>query len=473
MRTQALVVLAACLLLGGCRKSGGGAQFAAGIVQPPTTFVWSGALTPTSIRIVAGLRAASDSVRLRLDPEPDTLRGTVSDAFTLAPGGAVITAALDHLTPGVQYAYSFEAGGEVLLEGTFRTPEAGPFSFGVAASGCSSTGSNRPVFEAIRERDPLFFLHLGDMHYTNIAVNQPDVFRRAYGRVLRAPRQAALYADTPIAYVWDDHDFGPNDSDRTAPGREAAWEVYRELVPHYSLPAEGPIYQAFTVGRVRFILTDLRSMRDPKTDGERTIMGAEQKAWFERELLAANRRFPLIVWVSTVPWIADASPQADHWGGFATERREIADFIADNSVEGLVILAGDGHMVAMDDGTNSDYTTDGDGPAIPVIHAAALDRNGSEKGGPYSEGAYPVPSAFPPHPGQWVWMEVTDDDGPEVCATWTGLRTASSSTETDEVVSWGRCFAAPLLVERSADSAVADSLVRDQQPTIAVSLSAP
>jgi hypothetical protein len=45
-------------------------------------------------------------------------------------------------------------------------------------------------------------------------------------------------------------------------------------------------------------------------------------------------------------------------------------------------------MLGIDDGSNADYSTGG-GAAFPVMHAAALDRPGSLKGGPYSEGAYP------------------------------------------------------------------------------------
>ncbi len=446
MLSRSLLV-ALLLASAGCREPGGGARLAASVVQPPAAFAWSGSLTPTSVRLVAGLRTSSDSTTLRLTSEAGP--GARSDGFAVAPGGAVVAAQVEGLRPGARYAYAFESDGALLQEGTFRTPERGPFSFEVAVAGCAVTGSNRPVFDAIREADPLFLLHVGDMHYLDIAVDHPDAFRQGYGRVLRAPRQAALFRSTPIAYVWDDHDFGPNDSDRTAPGRAAAWRVYRELVPHYPLSSDGAVYQAFTIGRVRFILTDLRSMRDPPgVEGARTMLGAEQKAWFKRELLAAADRHALTVWVSTVPWIAPPSAGADHWGGFAAERREIAHFLADAGIENLVIVSGDAHMLAIDDGTSSDYTG-GRGAPIPVLQAAPLDQTGSAKGGPYSEGAHPNPSTFPPHPGQWATMAVRDDGGPEVCLDWTGHRTRRSA-ETSEVVRWGRCFATAAAVPTPA-----------------------
>src|SRR5439155_15249023 len=164
--------------------------------------------------------------------------------------------------------------------------------------------------------------------------------------------------------------YGGNNSSRTAASHSAARSVYEEYVPHYPLPAgkgDNPIYQAFTAGRVRFILTDLRSERTPDTDKDtpqKTMMGAKQKAWFKQELLSAKNKYPLIFWVSTVPWIGQAGvyvypmetnvdglvepvkllPRAqqvfnfpnrdpdrdDYWAGFAFERREIADFIKQN-----------------------------------------------------------------------------------------------------------------------------------------------
>ncbi|MGH8973572.1 MAG: alkaline phosphatase D family protein, partial [Acidimicrobiia bacterium] len=83
----------------------------------------------------------------------------------------------------------------------------------------------------------------------------------------------------------------------------------------------------------------------------------------------------------------------DTWGGYAAERRQIADTIASRGIRNLVMVSGDAHMVAIDDGTNSDFATGGGG-GFPVLHAAALDRRGRVKGGPYSHGTFPGPGRF-------------------------------------------------------------------------------
>jgi alkaline phosphatase D len=251
----------------------------------------------------------------------------------------------------------------------------------------------------------------------------------AYDQVLISPVQALLYRFVPLVYMWDDHDFAGNNSDHRAASRAAARYVYEEYVPHYDTPAgqrNVPIYQSFSVGRTKFVLTDLRSERDEvsKPDGpNKSMLGAAQKAWFKRELLAAKGRYPLIFWVSTVPWIGNAgvnyypinggvtgfihqtntalfkrNPATaednrnvwnndDFWGAFTYERREIADFIRDNHITGVCILHGDAHMLAADDGRHSDYSTGG-GVRFPVMAAAPLDQDSSIKGGPYSQGVY-------------------------------------------------------------------------------------
>jgi hypothetical protein len=280
-------------------------------------------------------------------------------------------------------------------------------SFRVALGSCARTGSNGAVFDAIAAEDPLMYLALGDLHYSNIESSSIDPFLSAYDRVLTSPGQSALYRSTPVAYIWDDHDYGPDDAGASAPGRRAAREAYRRTVPHYPVVAgDAAINQAFTIGRVRFVVTDSRSEQD-----ETTMLGDEQLEWLIDELTTSSRTHAVVVWANSVPWIAAAVPGADGWAGHADERRRIADAIATAGIDNLVMVSGDAHMVAIDDGSNSDYSTDG-GAGFPVLHAAALDRPGNVKGGPYSEGAFPGG-------GQYGLLDI-DDRGSEVTVTLTG-----------------------------------------------------
>lgn len=374
--------------------------------------MWSGAITPTSARVNGRIDHDSTAVRLLISINPDLSNPLTSDfqtAFFLF-NRRMVTLLINGLQPGTPYYYVVESNGNVdtTAVGRLKTPMDGPFPFTFAFASCAETGSNHSIFTIIRQHEPLFYLNMGDLHYRDIGVNDRDVFRQAYDDLLAQPNQAALYRDVPFVYMWDDHDYGPNDSDTAAPGREAARLTYQEYVPHYPLAAgsgDVAIYQAFTIGRVRFILTDTRSARTLKSaadDADKSMMGAQ----------GIN---PVIVWVSTSPWIADPPGSGDdNWAGYATERRELADFVEANGIEGLVMLSGDVHMVAIDDGRHNRYSSSG-ARGFPVMQAAPLDRTNATylSDNIYSEGQ------FPGH-NQFGLMTVTDDGGPVVRVRWSG-----------------------------------------------------
>ncbi len=417
-------------------------------------WVWSGAVTTDGATVKARVPGG----------RPVRLLASVAEDFSdpLVSQPALPSTALDHvvsvrlgrLLPDTVYHYAWTAGGagdalevaDLSHRGRFRTFPEVPASFTVAFGSCARTGSSHPVWDVLRAAEPLLFLHMGDFHYEDVASRRRAPYRRAYSASLAAPRQSRFYRSTPVAYVWDDHDFGGNNADARSPGRRAVRLVYQEMVPHYPLPAgsgDVPIQQSFSIGRLRFVLSDLRSERSPvaSPDGPgKTTMGAAQKAWWKEQMLAARDAGELVVWVSTIPWIGDAGASRDGWGHYAHERRELAAFLAERRIAGrLVMLSGDAHMLAIDDGSHSGYAPGG-GAGFPVMQAAALDRNGSVKGGPYSEGTFPNVRRGDLETGQFGVMTVRDAGGGEVCIDWSGRRVEPLTSEVTELLRWGRCF---------------------------------
>ncbi len=396
-------------------------------------WIWSGAVTDTSATVVARVDASeadAEEITLLVTADGDT--SPIAVAVAQADDERIVRWQLTGLEPSTSYDYQVEVDGdpdEGRGDGSFRTFAAGPQSFTVAFASCARTGSSGIVYDAIRDMRPDLYIAAGDIHYGNLAENDVGLFLHYYGRVLTAASQAALYADVPIAYVWDDHDYGPNDADSQSPSREAARTAYSEAVPHYPQPAGdgGAVYQAFTVGRVRFVMTDTRSERT-----DTSMLGSTQLAWLEGELRRSGPEHALVVWVNPDPWIAPDDPARDDWGAYAAERRQIADVIAEVGTRNFVMLSGDAHMVALDDGTNSNYSTTGDpGAGFPVLHAAALDRPGNVKGGPYSDGAFPGS-------GQFGTVTVVDDGGDELV-----VELAGHTWEGDTLVDWTTTFTVP------------------------------
>ena len=391
---------------------------------------WSGAITTTGARVNARMSRADTDARLAISGDEAFTEVTFFEPAASHETSQIAAFHVNGLSPGAIYYYAIEIDSDLDLDrsGRFQTFPEAPESFSFVFSACANTGSNHRVFEHILGEDPLFFMNIGDLHYRDIAVNNPDLFRDAFNTVFAAQRQSDLYRNVPLIYMWDDHDYGPNDSDRNSPGRLAALQVYREYIPHYPFPhpeADAPIDQSFSVGRARFIMSDLRSQRDPKnaTDNEnKRMMSEQQLAWLKSEMLAAKAAKQAIFWISSVPWIQARTHGSDMWGGYSTQRAEIATFLAENEIENVVILAADAHMLAADDGTNTNYSGDPDAAPIRVLMAAALDRPGSVKGGPYSAGTFPNQSGQ----GQYGYVTVTDH-GESLDVQFSGRSIASST----------------------------------------------
>lgn len=360
------------------------------------------------------------------------------------------------LSAKTPYRYGFEFTDNRFVDsvGMFSTfPEENTASDFTIAFSCGNKFyegetaqmvANDTIFDVIKNTRPLLFIHTGDFHYADLHVNDYNLYKAAYESRLTG-RQAELYKQVPLFYIWDDHDYGDNNSSKYNEGKPAVHKLYRDYFPHYDLAGNDttPIYQAFTIGRVRFIATDLRTESDPGASSnpnigkrnipgiivengeyrlpdipEKTMLGEKQKAWFKQELLHAKDKYALIVWISTRPWIGSGEPD-DRWWGYSYERRELARFIHDNEITNLCMIAGDMHGVAIDDGRHNGYymdtttagyfeTTEANG--FPVFHAASLTSGGSVKGGPYSHGVNAGSQQF-------GIMKITDN-GESVLVQW-------------------------------------------------------
>jgi chitodextrinase len=321
------------------------------------------------------------------------------------------------------YYYGVEVNGTLQTagRGQFKTfPTSGSATnFTCAFASCSDSYSNSTIFNTIKSYNPAFFIHMGDFHYDNISTNDINLYRNAYNNVLAQPNRASFHANVPTIYMWDDHDFG-NDvtangdgNNKNFVGLSAAHAAYRERVPHYTLAgnAQEPIYQTFVYGRIRFIILDIHTAKDRYTDADssaKTMLGATQKAWLKNQLIQPE---PVKVIVNGQPWI-DTANDDDNWTYYATERKEIMDYIKTNNLmDKVMMFSGDMHAIAIDDGTNNTFATGG-GKGFPVFQAAPLDQNPTSKGGPYLYGPYQ-------NNGQFGLMSVTDN-GSTISVQWTG-----------------------------------------------------
>lgn len=382
--------------------------------------LWTGDVATDSLTAsVRCISTSHTSMRLAVSTSPNILSPTYSSSATVTNGFARQT--IGGLSPNTQYYYCAEIDGflDKSITGQFRTLQTGAHSFDFCFSGCSDLNTSSSVFATIIAENPDFFIWNGDLHYEDINSTNAALYRTALDTRMANAVTGPLMRNVPMLYMWDDHDFCGNNSHGGSTGRNTAVSVFRERVPSpplASATSTDPVYFTKTVGRVVFIVTDLRSARSNPSatdNSSKTMMGAAQKQWFKDILSDPANVDKVFVWVSSVSWIATATAGEDNWAGYTTERTELADFMKSVWLQGRIcILAGDAHMLAMDTGANADYATGG-GMDIPLFQAAALDRPGSTKGGPYSEGTSQGGTRY----GK---VTVTDNGGDIISLFWEG-----------------------------------------------------
>lgn len=392
----------------------------------------TGAETPGSLtsawlgvdRVKLRLSGGAGDVRVDFSATADMANPISSASATPDSLGNAAVAYPANLLPDTLYYYrAFRAGAYIGTATQFRTlPTAGSFSFGFAS--CRSHSANEPspnptALANVKARGADLFIQTGDLHYRDISTNDPGAFRAGFDELHTRSHFAALLQGVPTAYIWSDHDYGGDASYSATASKPAAQQVYRERVPTPPLPsATNGIYHSFVVGPARFILLDTRSYRSQwqTTDNaSKTMLGTEQKNWLQN--LLATSTEPVTFVVSDVGWIGDQTTQDDHWGAYQTERAEIGAWIEAASTE-VIMLCGDAHMLAIDDGTNS-------AGGCRVWHAAALNRFSSTKGGPYSGGTLAGSN-------QYGYVTVTET-GTAVTATFDGYRTDDTLWSSDSV----------------------------------------
>jgi phosphodiesterase/alkaline phosphatase D-like protein len=286
---------------------------------------------------------------------------------------------INNLSPTTAYYYgithpqtipnSATMAGDV---GKFTTPpvDGSRVNFTIATGSCALTGSRSGMFSSALDLNPVLFIHTGDFHYEDLDTLDIDERLQAYDKVMGSQAQRLLYMRTIFTYTWDDHDWlGNNQDSKNVEAATAAKESYSLGIPHYELGAiqtgvaveedRAPKYQAFTIGTVRFIISDLRSESLKSTENfAGQIYSTEQKNWLFNELSQAEN-YDFVVWVTSRPWTDPDEVGSDSWGGFVNDRNELAFHIASTIGAGpknLLVLSGDNHMVAFDDGSSTDYS---------------------------------------------------------------------------------------------------------------------
>ncbi len=209
-------------------------------------------------------------------------------------------------------------------------------------------GGGYKIFKAMADKHADFMIWLGD----NIYLREPDwnsktgIFHR-YTDTRSLPEMQPFLASTHNYAILDDHDFGPNDSDKSFWNQNETLEAFGDFWanPSYGVDNIKGAITSFQWGDADFFLLDNRTHRTPnkRETGEKTELGEEQLQWLINNLVDSHATFKFVVmggqFLSTSPTYESYSNN-----GFDKERQRIIDYIYTENIKNVIFLTGDVHF---------------------------------------------------------------------------------------------------------------------------------
>ena len=303
------------------------------------------------------------SVQLRYGLKED-----LSDA-TLTPWVEVTEATdfihhfeLSGLKPGATYFYASQtraADGTEHPEfrGKFCTaPEPhSPSQFNFCVMTCQGYPDRdhvdgHPIYPSMLALEPKFVTMTGDLVYYDSNAPRavsPALARLHWERMFSLPRIVEMMRNAGSYWLKDDHDTVDNDC---YPGLNAGELSFTEGVEifHQQAPLGKAAYRTFRWGRdLQVWFTEGRDFRSPNNmaDGpEKTLWGAEQKAWFKKTVAESDATWKILI--SPTPLVGpDRKNKHDNHSNdnFAHEGNELREWIKANVPDNFFVVCGDRH----------------------------------------------------------------------------------------------------------------------------------
>jgi alkaline phosphatase D len=209
-------------------------------------------------------------------------------------------------------------------------------------------GNTYEIFEAIAKQRPDFMLWLGDNVYLReVDFESKASMVRRYQLMRALPQIQQLLTVCPHYAIWDDHDFGPNDSNGSFIHKDWTTEIFKEYWANssYGIDGEG-ITGHFAYADAEFFLLDNRYHKTLPIIGEDkgTILGASQIGWLKQALLSSKSRFKFIAMGGQ---FLNTEAKFENYSTYPDERQMLIDFIEKNNIKGVIFLSGDRHCTEL------------------------------------------------------------------------------------------------------------------------------
>ncbi len=217
---------------------------------------------------------------------------------------------------------------------------------------CSHQDENQPLWDDIVSDNPDLWIWLGDNIYAD--TENMTAMRRMYDKQEDIAAYKQMKTTVPIIGVWDDHDYGVNDGDKSYAQKAESRDLMFEFL---DVPESDPAwsregaYQSYVIGEdsrtVKIILLDTRYFRDrverinreyiPDENGD--ILGEAQWNWLQEEL---QTEAPLII-IGNGTQVIPEEHKYEKWANLPTARKRFLELLS-TSPSKIVLLSGDRHF---------------------------------------------------------------------------------------------------------------------------------
>ncbi len=270
----------------------------------------------------------------------------------------------DQVYPGKKYEYEVYVNKKKIVRNyplEFQTQtlwqyRTDPPNFKFAVGSCTFTnepefdrpgspyGKSLGIFNKIYDQKPNFMVWGGD----NIYLREVDWYTRTginhrYTDFRKQKELQPLWGSVHHYAIWDDHDFGPNDSDRSFWGKNLTLDIFKNFWGNlnYVFKDEG-VTGTFMWEDCQFFLLDNRYFRAPNEiiDENKDYFGEKQLNWLIESLRNSSAPFKFVV---TGGQIVNEAKVFENMSNYPGERNKLLKKLEENKISGVLFISGDRH----------------------------------------------------------------------------------------------------------------------------------
>lgn len=236
----------------------------------------------------------------------------------------------------------------VLIRGCLdvRVPQKAPQDLSFLVGSCAfpypfvfwSGKRKEVIFNSMTRQEKDFMIWMGDnVYYLFGNWKQPKKMHQVHLKMRTKPALQALLESCPHYAIWDDHDFGANNSDSSYSGRFESLEMFKNYWPnpYYGLDTAPGVFCHFSHADADFFMLDARFYASAKS-----MLGQAQTNWLKAQLKASKANFKFVI---SGTQILPDNPSGEDLGDFGTARQELLDFLEKEQITGIIFLSGDRH----------------------------------------------------------------------------------------------------------------------------------